>query len=417
MNGIFNDYYSLLQIHYRAEPDIISTAYKRLSKRYHPDVNKSKYAEDMMKKVNIAYETLSDARKRAEYNREWLKKMGVSKYGGASSSVPKYRPNTRMEDACSELEAYYRMISEKDYESAYKCISKSDRKNIKADDFVKWQTAVGKAVELGEAKAHFFKMYTNKRLGKKIYDEVIECSVNLNEKDLANGRFKEYVSSKNMVFEDGSWKVFLGYQSVKPLIARFEGNGGINVDIKAASENWLLQKSKQDGLTQLPNIAGFLEMAAAETARSKRYDNVFSIAAFEVVHQGAGKKRAADVEGMTVFAADTLRDSLRDTDILCRWNDMKFLALLTESEIISANRAVNRICRVFNREMLKYNNKNDYYAVFAGVSQFDFVSIETTIRLCNVNLGLAKRTSRLRAVTGVYTRLRNVRFSKRVAVE
>ncbi|MDR3121260.1 MAG: DnaJ domain-containing protein, partial [Clostridiales bacterium] len=36
----WEDYYSVLQVHYRADSDMISGAYRRLSKKYHPDVNK-----------------------------------------------------------------------------------------------------------------------------------------------------------------------------------------------------------------------------------------------------------------------------------------------------------------------------------------------------------------------------------------
>ena len=309
------------------------------------------------------------------------------------------------------------MISDMDYEAAYICISKADKKNIKIDDFVKWQIAVSKVVELGEAKASFFKLYSHKRLGRKTYDEVVECSVNLSEKDLLHNKFNEYVSSKYVVLEDGVWKVFLGYSSVKPLIARFEGYGNISVDMKAAVEDWLMQKSKQDSLTLLPNSIGFLEKAASEIARCKRYDNVFSLAAFEVIHEGTEKESISRKDKITVFAADILKDSLRDTDIVCRWNDEKFIALLTESDISAASRAVNRICREFNVEMLKNNKKNDYYAIFAGVSQYDFISVDSTMRKCQVNLGLAKRIGSLKAITGVYTRLRNVRSSKRISVE
>lgn len=35
------DYYRILQVHYLAEPEIIESAYKRLAKKYHPDVNKN----------------------------------------------------------------------------------------------------------------------------------------------------------------------------------------------------------------------------------------------------------------------------------------------------------------------------------------------------------------------------------------
>jgi len=424
MSVFWEDYYSILQVHYRAEPDMISTAYRRLSKRYHPDINRSKYAEDMMKRINLAYSVLIEAKKRAEYNREWLERMEKGKQASSSGAgSPANRPHTRIEDACAQLETYYRSISMKDYDAAYACISKADKKNIKHNDFLRWQTAVSKSVELGEVSVSFFKEFFDKRIGRNIYDEVIEFSVSLCEKDLKDNIIKEYAASKSMVFEKGEWRVYLGYSSVKPLIARFEDGKDISIDARAAVESWLIQQSKKDSLTLLPNISGFLEMSTAETARSDRYDNIFSVAAFEVVYKGNKKQNAESTEKMTIFAAKVIKHNLRNIDILCRWKDMKFFALLPETDILKASRAVNRICRAFNKKALEYDRnmykskKGDYYAIYAGTRQYDFESIESTMKKCNANLGLAKRTDRFRAVTGIYTRLRSIGVSGRFVLK
>jgi hypothetical protein len=89
---------------------------------------------------------------------------------------------------------------------------------------------------------------------------------------------------------------------------------------------------------------------------------------------------------------------------------------MTETDLTAANRAVNRICRAFNKEMMKYNKKGNIFAIYAGVCQYDFNSIESTVRNCGANLGLAKKAGKLKVVTGIYTRLRNLSFSKRMEV-
>lgn len=63
------DYYQALQVHPSAEPEIIQAAYRRLSLKYHPDVNKSKASEARMRELNAAYEVLRDPQKRAAYDR------------------------------------------------------------------------------------------------------------------------------------------------------------------------------------------------------------------------------------------------------------------------------------------------------------------------------------------------------------
>ncbi|MCL2059996.1 MAG: DnaJ domain-containing protein [Oscillospiraceae bacterium] len=88
MDSIWIDYYSILQVHYNAEPEVITGAYRLLSKKYHPDVNKTLKAEEMMKRLNIAYGVLSDARKRASYNVEWMRRFGgINAYRQAGAAT------------------------------------------------------------------------------------------------------------------------------------------------------------------------------------------------------------------------------------------------------------------------------------------------------------------------------------------
>ena len=65
-----DDLYEILQVHHAAEPEVIEAAYRRLARKYHPDVNKAPQAEGMMAALNRAYEVLGDPDKRAAYDRE-----------------------------------------------------------------------------------------------------------------------------------------------------------------------------------------------------------------------------------------------------------------------------------------------------------------------------------------------------------
>lgn len=64
------DYYKVLQVDPNAEPEVIEAAYRRLARKYHPDVNQSADAQARMKDINDAYDTLHDPMKRAEYDRK-----------------------------------------------------------------------------------------------------------------------------------------------------------------------------------------------------------------------------------------------------------------------------------------------------------------------------------------------------------
>jgi hypothetical protein len=64
------DYYAILEISRNASAKEIKQAYRRLARRYHPDLHPGdKFDEDMFKAVNEAYEVLSDPVKRREYDR------------------------------------------------------------------------------------------------------------------------------------------------------------------------------------------------------------------------------------------------------------------------------------------------------------------------------------------------------------
>jgi curved DNA-binding protein len=64
----YKDYYKALGVERDASADAIKTAYRKLARRYHPDINKEKGAEDRFKEISEAYEVLKDPEKRAAYD-------------------------------------------------------------------------------------------------------------------------------------------------------------------------------------------------------------------------------------------------------------------------------------------------------------------------------------------------------------
>jgi curved DNA-binding protein len=64
----YKDYYAMLGVKRDAGADDIKNAYRRLARKYHPDVSKEKDAEEKFKEMAEAYETLKDPEKRAAYD-------------------------------------------------------------------------------------------------------------------------------------------------------------------------------------------------------------------------------------------------------------------------------------------------------------------------------------------------------------
>ena len=63
-------YYAILGVSHNANFLEIKKSYRKLARKYHPDRNKSPLAEETIKKINEAFEILSDRRKRKQYDLE-----------------------------------------------------------------------------------------------------------------------------------------------------------------------------------------------------------------------------------------------------------------------------------------------------------------------------------------------------------
>ena len=75
------DYYAILQVHPRAEPEVIEAAYRRLSRKHHPDVSGEAGSGQRMRDLNEAFEVLSDPARRRAYDSR-------RSFGGRPTTAP-----------------------------------------------------------------------------------------------------------------------------------------------------------------------------------------------------------------------------------------------------------------------------------------------------------------------------------------
>ena len=76
------NYYEILGVTREASPDQIKKAYRKLARKYHPDISKESDAEAKMQEVNVAYDTLSNEEKKKEYDFILDHPEGFANFGG-----------------------------------------------------------------------------------------------------------------------------------------------------------------------------------------------------------------------------------------------------------------------------------------------------------------------------------------------
>lgn len=79
----YKDYYEILGVKKDATEAEVKSAYRKLARKYHPDINKEKGAEEKFKDINEAYEVLGDKEKRQRYD-----SLGSAWQGGADFTPP-----------------------------------------------------------------------------------------------------------------------------------------------------------------------------------------------------------------------------------------------------------------------------------------------------------------------------------------
>ena len=89
------DYYAVLGVDSAASDAEITKAYRRLARKYHPDVNNSEEAEDMFREISEAYDVLHNRENKCRYDTLWgasVRKPGISGRTGSTGSQAQPRP-------------------------------------------------------------------------------------------------------------------------------------------------------------------------------------------------------------------------------------------------------------------------------------------------------------------------------------
>jgi diguanylate cyclase (GGDEF)-like protein len=164
--------------------------------------------------------------------------------------------------------------------------------------------------------------------------------------------------TKMCVLENNKWRVFLGYENLQPIINKFNSLSGL-LTAKSVIDELVEKHSRTDALTGLLNKRGILERIEGEILRYNRYGNIFSLVMCRVVIKVSASpdiKLRAEEHAMKT-AGEMLVNTLRNLDIVGRYEDNIFLILLPETSGPSANKAVSRLNRELKDIVILYENK------------------------------------------------------------
>ncbi len=340
------DYYRVLQVHEDADQEIISAAYKCLSKIYHPDVNKSLSAVQRMTDINVAYSVIGDERNRKEYHREWLRqKKGKTE---SIATLQKNRENRKIDDAASFLDAYFRDMVNADWADAYRRLTAVDKANIPAEDFIKWKNAVAQVYKLGNYQLHYLYHFESCEYGGKVYPEILQFAVKLTEYNRMTEQMDQEQTEKYVALEPDGWKVCLGYTDLKPSIMRFIC---LAQTLPKVNKDEICRRAiiSIDPLTGFLSRNGFLDEAEKEIRRSRRYGNPLTLAVMTVRPSKELLEAFDDnlTEACVSYVSGKLSASLRKTDVVGRYDDASFAILLTETDPSDAELAMQKLMGEF----------------------------------------------------------------------
>ena len=169
------------------------------------------------------------------------------------------------------------------------------------------------------------------------------------------------------------------------------------------AEDELHRLAATDPLTGLSNRRHFMESAAAETARARRYDNPLSVLIADVDHfkeinDGFGHAKGDEV---LLKIADLCRESMRASDVFARYGGEEFAAILPMTSLEHAELLANRLRRQIEVLEIPSDDGPISVTVSFGVAQFSPKdgNVDTTLNRADKALYAAKAAGRNRVMT------------------
>ena len=324
------DCYRILGVSVGAGIAEVVSSYKKLCRIHHPDVSSDPESEELMKDINAAYSILREKLKNESALRERLAyQRSVKRYanaeprtaagagqrsnqGGAGQRAEQagagQRSNqagagqrasqrsagsrttgfsARTQAAGADREAYkvlydyFKALSACDYSDAYALLCEHDKRQITEESFIEWRESVARLYHIKEffITAEPVDSTVNFSSGRQISAKKFRVAVN--EDDQVENTARSSGVEKLMIYEQGKWKVFLGYKGVGDLTRTFEERfeAGRRRDL---AKRWEEYYSGQHTEFSMLSLAGMRKAVSRELYRQNRFGGTLTFAVISV---------------------------------------------------------------------------------------------------------------------------------------
>ena len=345
------DCYVTLGIFPSASREQVTTAYRKLCKLYHPDINRAPGAEEKMKVINAAYHILKDTGRRQEYDLGRAARQPRREAPKGPFDAPPQReeaprreaPRHEVEAAAKVMSRYLSCLREGDHQRAYNLLCLYDRQYVTLQSFSQWRQSVERLFAMRDFSITREENVDSFQMDEHSFAPAKRLHIRITEKCFATGAVEGYPFVKHVVMEYGQWRVFLGYRDLSEIARMFE-------DLKSRQEQGELAKKWEEycrhtcrGLDML-SLEGLVHEAAREIYRGRRYGQTMTVGLFSVAPQGraAPEDSLGDVVDM---CARNLTGALRETDMAAYLGGGLFAVLFVEMKRRSAPAIVARLAK------------------------------------------------------------------------
>lgn len=186
---------------------------------------------------------------------------------------------------------------------------------------------------------------------------------------------------------------------------QFAGVVGVIADITERKRMMveMCRLARTDCLTGLWNRGYFVELASQEIARCKRSGNDLSLLLVDVDHfKQVNDEYGHDIgDKVLVGVAETLRETLREVDVIARFGGEEFVVMLPDTGGVAAYKAATRICGAMREQVFAYEQNHPIQVtVSIGVTAYNDMenSLDALLKSADTAMYAAKHRGRDRVV-------------------